>query len=112
MIKEIVAFGIIEIEKQKFYHRKNLILLKDVHTKKILISSMVSFDEKQKVKYFIGYKDDDLELNQHTQFFETRLLRLKFMMVQFLIKDDYFLKKCNDIWNKVSNIVKKELDCE
>ena len=27
----------------------------------------------------------------------------------FLIKDDKLLKKCNDIWNKVSNIIKKNL---
>ena len=28
----------------------------------------------------------------------------------FLIEDDKLLKKCNDIWNKVSNDIKKEFD--
>ena len=28
----------------------------------------------------------------------------------FLIKDESLLAKCNEIWNKVSNIIKKEFD--
>ena len=32
MGKEIIAFDLIEIEKRKFHHHKNLILLKDVDT--------------------------------------------------------------------------------
>ena len=32
--------------------------------------------------------------------------------MNFLIKDDELFKKCNDIWNKVSNSIKKELDCK
>ena len=30
--------------------------------------------------------------------------------INFLIKDDDLLKKYNDIWNKVSNSIKKEYD--
>ena len=30
----------------------------------------------------------------------------------FLIKDDDLLETYNDIWNKISNSIKKELDCE
>ena len=32
--------------------------------------------------------------------------------MNFLIKDDDLLKKYIDIWNKVSNSIKKELDCK
>ena len=32
--------------------------------------------------------------------------------MNFLIKNDDLLKKYNDIWNKVSNSIKKEVDCE
>ena len=32
--------------------------------------------------------------------------------MSFLIKDDNLLKKYNDIWNKVINSIKKELDCD
>ena len=40
--KEIIAFGKIEVEKFKFHHRQNLILLEGVDIDNILISSMVS----------------------------------------------------------------------
>ena len=32
--------------------------------------------------------------------------------ISFFIKDDDFLKKHDDIWNKVSNSNKKEPDCK
>ena len=44
--------------KNKFHHRKNLILLEHVDTDKTLVSSMDSLGEKN-YKYFIGCKDDD-----------------------------------------------------
>ena len=46
MGNEIIAFDNIEIEKRKFLHRKNLILLEDVGIDNILISNMVSSGEK------------------------------------------------------------------
>ena len=57
MSKEITMFPNIEISKRKFYHRKNVILLKGIGIKKIQVSSM--FSSSKKIKYFIGYKDDD-----------------------------------------------------
>ena len=30
--------------------------------------------------------------------------------MSFLIKDDKLLKKCNEIWDKVSKVIKKEFD--
>ena len=38
-----MCFCDIEVEKHKFHHRKNLILLEDVDTKKIQVSSMVFY---------------------------------------------------------------------
>ena len=32
--------------------------------------------------------------------------------INFFIKDDNLLKRYNDIWNKASNSIKKELDCK
>ena len=57
MSKEIIAFGNIEIEKRKFHHYKNLILLEDVDIDKIQV--LVVFSGEKDYKYFIGYKDDD-----------------------------------------------------
>ena len=46
MDKEILTFGDTDIEKNKFYHHKSPILLKDVCIKKVLVSNKISFGEK------------------------------------------------------------------
>ena len=46
MGKEILTFGDIEIEKNKFYRNKTPVFLKDTDTEKILVSSKISFGEK------------------------------------------------------------------
>ena len=46
MGKEILTFGEIEIEKNKFYRNKTLIFLKDVHIEKVLVCNKISFSEK------------------------------------------------------------------
>ena len=52
MGKEFLAFGNIEIEKNKFYQNKT-IFLGDVNIE-VLVSEKISFGEKN-YKYFIGY---------------------------------------------------------
>ena len=53
MGKEILTFGNIEIEKNKFYRHESSILLKDVDIEKVLVSNKFSFGEKSQ-KYLIG----------------------------------------------------------
>ena len=43
MSKEIIVLDNIEIEKRKFYHHKNLVMLQDVDIDNILICSIASF---------------------------------------------------------------------
>ena len=45
-------FRDIEIEKNRFYHLKSLVLLKDVDIEKLLVSNKIYFGEKN-YKYFI-----------------------------------------------------------
>ena len=54
MAKEILMLGDIEIEKNRFYHHKTPILLRDIDTEKVLVSNKIPFGEKN-CKYFIGY---------------------------------------------------------
>ena len=53
MGKEILAFGNIEIEKNKFHHHESPAPLRDIEIEKVLISNKVFFSEKN-YKYFIG----------------------------------------------------------
>ena len=55
MGKEILTFGDIEIKKKnRFYHHKTPMFLKDVDIEKVLLSNKMSFGEKN-YKYFNGY---------------------------------------------------------
>ena len=58
MGKEILTFGDIEIEKNKFYHDKSPVPLRNVDIEKVLVSSKISFGKKT-YKYFIGYLYND-----------------------------------------------------
>ena len=58
MGKEILTFGDIKIEKNKFYCQKSPIFIKDVDIEKVLVSNKISFAEKN-YKYFIGYLYND-----------------------------------------------------
>ena len=46
MGKEILTFGNIQIGKNKFYHYKTPIFLRDVDIEKVLVSDQISFGEK------------------------------------------------------------------
>ena len=61
--KEILRFGDIAIEKNKFYCNKIPVFLKDEDIEKVLVSNKTSFGEKS-YKYFIGffYNDDKVKL--------------------------------------------------
>ena len=52
MVKEIIMFGNIEIEKNNFYRYKISIFSEDVDIRNVLVSNKISFREKN-YKYFI-----------------------------------------------------------
>ena len=55
-MENIIKFGDIEIQKQKFHQHKEPISIKNIDINKVLVSNKVFFGEKA-FKYFIGYKD-------------------------------------------------------
>ena len=63
MGKEFLTFGDIEIEKNKFYHHKNPILLKDVDTEKVLVSNSSSGEKN--FPYFIDTCITIIKLNHY-----------------------------------------------
>ena len=96
--KEIVTFEDIEIEKNKFYRDKAPVPLNDVDIEKMLVSTKISFGEKKKQKYFIGY----LHINHKIQPLHIRLSKTSAYVksyvgqtkwIYFLIEDDDLLKK-------------------
>ena len=64
MGEEIIIFGDIEIEKQKFCCYKSPIVLDDVNTDNILVSNKISSGERN-YKYFIGYLHGTYKIISH-----------------------------------------------
>ena len=58
MGKEILTFEDIEFEKNRFYRNKTPVLLRDIDTEELLVSTKISVGEKN-YKYFIGYFYND-----------------------------------------------------
>ena len=56
MEKIIIKFGDIKIKKQKLHQYKRPFSIDDIDVNKIVVSNKVSFD-KNRFKYFTGYKD-------------------------------------------------------
>ena len=54
-LKKYMKFGDIEIEKQKFHHKRP-VSMKNIDINKIVVSNKVSFGKKI-FRYFIGYTD-------------------------------------------------------
>ena len=103
MGKEILMFGDIEIEKNKFYWYKSLAPRRSVDTEKLLVSNKISFGEKN-FKYFIGYfynndkvKPLHITLPETTPYVKRYDGQIKWMY--FSIEDDSLLEKYNIIWD-------------
>ena len=116
MGKEILTFGNIEIEKNKFYRNEIPIPLKDVDIEKVLVSNKISFGEKN-YNYFIDYLYNDDKVNPlHIMLLKTSTYVKRYdgqtKCIYFLIEDDELLEQYNTIWNKVSAYIKKEFDSE
>ena len=121
MDKEIFTIRDIEIEKNKFYRHKAPILLRDVDTDKVLVSTRFLLVRKN-YKYFIGYYlHNNNNNNNKVKPLHIMLLKTSAYVkdydgetkwMDFLIEDDVLLERYNNIWEKVSSYIKKEFDNE
>ena len=108
-MEEVIKFGDIEIQKQKFHQHEETISIKNINIIKIVVSSKVPFGKKG-FKYFFGYKDAKIirplciflpkMIPYRKDFDETKYM-------SFLIKGNELLEKYNEVWEKVKNIIKK-----
>ena len=94
MGKEILTFGNIEIENNKFLCHKTPIFLGDVDIEKVVLSNKISFGEKN-YKYFIGYLYNGNKVKPLNIMFPKTCTYVKSYYGQtkwmcFLIEDDFF----------------------
>ena len=112
MGKKNIKFDNTETEKYKFYQHKHPFMIDNININKIIVPNNVSFDKKG-LKYFIGYKDSK-NIGPACVFLPNmgtcRRDFDKTKCMSFFIKDEKLLEKCNEIWKKVSDIIRKEFD--
>ena len=101
-----------EIEKHKIHQNKSPISINKIDINKLVESNKVPFSKKG-FRYFVGYKYSKKvkplciflpKISAYRRHFD----KAKYM--SFLIKDNELFKKYNEIWEKVSNNIKKRFD--
>ena len=113
MSRKNVSFGNKKIEKSSFYKNKKVTRIYDIDLNKTLVSKEESYGTKKSFKYLIGYNDNDvirplwIKLPQMTGYvrkFESNTT------MSFIISDKELLKKYNQIWKRIENLLKVEFD--
>ena len=109
---KVIRFDDTKTPKQKFLQHKRPISIKNVDIDKIVVSNKLAFGKKG-FKYFIGYKD--AKKNKPSSVFLTKMTAYRkdfneTRFISFLTKDSELLKKYNEIWENVTNIIYKEFD--
>ena len=104
-----------KINRSNFYKNKKLFDLNEIDVNKILVSKEESYGTKNSLKYFIGYNDGDVirplcmiltQMIGYVKYFDSN------KTMSFKVSDNKLLKKCNKIWEKISNLLDIKFDSE
>ena len=107
-MEKIINFGDIEIQKQTFYQHEEPISIKNIDINKIVVS-IRSLLAKKNLNILLAtkmLKKLDLYVN-----FSQKLVHIQKTLMKLMMNDE-LLEKCNEIWEKVKNIIKKEFDSD
>ena len=94
---------------------KKLFKVEDIDINNILVSKKESYDSKYSLKYFIGYKGDDVirplciklpQMIGYVKCFDSNKI------MSFKVTDNKLLKKYNKIWQRLSNLLSTRFDGE
>ena len=104
-----INFNDKKIRKSTFYKNKKINNIEDIDVNNILVSKKESYVNKNSLKYFIGYNDNDIirplciRLPQMTgyarKFDENATMSL-------IVKDKQLLKNYTKIWEKIEKLMK------
>ena len=104
-----------KIKKSTFYKNKTINTIENIDVNNILVSKKEPYGNKNSVKYFIGYSDNDIirplcmRLPQMTgyarKFDENATL-------SFIVKDKKLLKSYTKIWKTIEGLMKINFECK
>ena len=110
-----INFNNSKIRKSTFYKNKKINNIHNIDVNDLSVSKKESYGNKNSLKYFIGYNDNDIirplciRLPQMTgyvrKFGENATMSL-------IVKDKQLLKSCTKIWEKIVKLMKINFESE
>ena len=98
-----------KIKKSTFYKNKRIYSTDDIDVNNILVSKKEPYGNKNSVKYFIGYNDNDIirplcirlpQMTGYARKFDENAT------MSFIVKNKQLLKKYTKIWGKIEGLMK------
>ena len=104
-----INFNDKKIKKSDFYKNKTINNIENIDVNNILVSKKESYGNKNSVKYFIGYNDNDVirplcirlpQMTGYARKFDENAT------MSFIVKDKQLLKKYTKIWETIEGLMK------
>ena len=103
-----IIFNNKKIRKSIFYKNKKINDIEDIDVNNILVSKKESHGNKNSLKHFIGYNDNDIIRSLYIRLLQMAGYARKFnenATMSFKVKDKQLLKTYTKIWEKVEKIM-------
>ena len=104
-----INFNDKKIRKSNFYKNKKINNIEDIDVNNILVSKKESYGNKNSLKYFIGYNDNNIIRPLYIRLPQMTGYARKFdenAAMSFIVKDKQFLKNYVEIWEKIEKLMK------
>ena len=98
-----------KIKRSSFYKNKKINNIEEIDVNNILVSKKEPYGNKNSVKYFIGYNDNDIirplcirlpQMTGYTRKFDENA------RMSFIVKDKKLLKSYTKIWETIEGLMK------
>ena len=98
-----------KIRKSDFYKNEKINNIEDIDINNILVSKKESYGNKNSLKYFIGYNDNDIirplcirlpQMIRYARKFDENAT------MSFIVKDNQLLKNYSKIWEETEKLTK------
>ena len=104
-----INFNNKKIRKSDFYKNKKINNIEDIDVNNLLVSKKELYGNKNSLKYFIGYNDNDIISPLYIRLPQMTGYARKFdenAAMSFIVKDKQFLKNYVKIWGKIEKLMK------
>ena len=104
-----ISFNDKKIRKSTFYKNKKINNIEDIDVNNILVSKKEPYGNKNSLKHFIGYNDNEIIRPLCIRFPQMTGYARKFdenETMSFIVKDKKLLKKYTKIWETIEGLMK------